>query len=215
MAASDHFDIVLTGKGGHAAYPHECVDTTMVAAHVIVALQTIASRNANPLKSVVVSVTAVETDSSAYNVISQVVKLKGTARTMDFALRDLVEARLNEIATGTALTLGAKAEVHYRRGNPVTVNAPVNTEYAAEVAKSVSGKVDSDTPPLMGGEDFSFMLLERPGAYIFLGNGDTATLHHPAFDFNDDAIPFGSSWYVGMVESRMPDSLSGDTRADA
>jgi hippurate hydrolase len=204
MAAADQFDIVLTGKGGHAAKPHDCVDTTVVAAHVIVALQTIASRNVDPLKSVVVSVTAVETDSPAYNVIPQVVKLKGTVRTMDFQVQDFVERRLREIAAGTAMALGAQADVTYSRGYPVTMNAPENTRFAAEVAKSVSGRVDTDTPPLMGAEDFSFMLLERPGAYIFLGNGDTAMVHHPAYDFDDNAIPFGSSWYAGMVEARMP-----------
>ncbi len=204
MAAADQFDIVLTGKGGHAAKPHDCIDTTVVAAHVIVALQTIASRGVDPLKSVVVSVTAVETETQAYNVIPQVVKLKGTVRTMDFAVQEYVERRLKEIAVGTATALGAQAEVHYARGYPVTMNTPENTAFAAEVARAVSGKVDTDTPPLMGAEDFSFMLLERPGAYIFLGNGDTDMVHHPAYDFDDNAIPFGASWYAGMVESRMP-----------
>ncbi len=204
MAAADQFDIILTGKGGHAAKPHDCIDTTVVAAHVIVALQTIASRGVDPLKSVVVSVTAVETETQAYNVIPQVVKLKGTVRTMDFAVQEYVERRLKEIAVGTATALGAQAEVHYARGYPVTMNTPENTAFAAEVARAVSGKVDTDTPPLMGAEDFSFMLLERPGAYIFLGNGDTAMVHHPAYDFDDNAIPFGASWYAGMVESRMP-----------
>jgi hippurate hydrolase len=100
--------------------------------------------------------------------------------------------------------LGAKAEVTYTRGYPVTVNTPENTDFAADVARAVSGKVDTDTAPLMGAEDFSFMLLERPGAYIFLGNGDTAMVHHPAYNFDDSAIPFGSSWYAGMVEARLP-----------
>jgi hippurate hydrolase len=146
----------------------------------------------------------VATDSTAHNVIPQVVKLKGTCRTMDFAVQDFVERRVKEIAEGTALALGARAEVHYQRGYPVTVNAADNTDYAISVAKAVSGKVDADTPPLMGAEDFSFMLLERPGAYIFMGNGDTAMVHHPAYNFDDNAIPFGCSWYAGMVETRMP-----------
>jgi hippurate hydrolase len=115
-----------------------------------------------------------------------------------------VERRVKEIAEGTALALGAKAEVTYTRGYPVTVNTPENTDFAADVARAVSGKVDTDTAPLMGAEDFSFMLLERPGAYIFLGNGDTAMVHHPAYNFDDSAIPFGSSWYAGMVEARLP-----------
>ena len=204
MAAADTVEIVLTGKGGHAARPHDCVDTLVVAAHLIVALQTIASRGVDPLKQVVVSICMVDTDSKAHNVIPQVVRLKGTVRTMDFGVQDLVERRFKEIAAGTAMTFGAAAEVHYQRGYPVTMNHPQNTNYAAEVAHAVSGKVDTDTPPLMGAEDFSFMLLERPGAYIFMGNGDTAMVHHPAYNFDDSAIPFGSSWYAGMVETRMP-----------
>ena len=204
MAAADQFDIVVTGKGGHAAKPHDCIDTTAVAAHIIVAMQTIASRNVDPLKQVVVSICTVETDSTAYNVIPQVVRMKGTVRTMDPGVQDFVERRVSEIAEGTALALGAKAEVTYNRGYPVTMNTPENTEFAAEVAKAVSGHVDTDTAPLMGAEDFSFMLNERPGAYIFVGNGDTAMVHHPAYNFDDDVIPFGASWYAGMAEARMP-----------
>jgi amidohydrolase len=204
MASADQFDITLTGKGGHAAKPHDCIDTMVVAAQVIVMLQTIASRGVDPMKQVVVSVCTVTTDSMAHNVIPQTVVLKGTVRTMDPAVQDYAERRVVEIATGTAATLGARADVDYRRGYPVTVNAPENTVYAAEVARAVSGHVDTDTPPLMGAEDFSFMLLERPGAYIFTGNGDTAMVHHPAYNFDDTAIPFGSSWYAGMVEARLP-----------
>jgi len=204
MAAADQFDIVVTGKGGHAAKPHDCIDTTLVAAQIVVALQSIAARGVDPLKQVVVSVCTFQTDSTAHNVIPQVVRLKGTVRTMDFAVQDYVERRLTEIAAGVAMAFGARAEVEYRRGYPVTVNAEENTRFAAEVAEAVSGRVNRDTPPLMGAEDFSFMLLERPGAYIFLGNGDTAMVHHPAYNFDDEAIPFGASWYAGMVETRLP-----------
>ena len=204
MAAADTFEIVVTGKGGHAAKPHDCVDTVVVASHIVVALQTIASRNVDPLKQVVVSVCVVSTDSTAHNVIPQVVKLKGTVRTMDAGVQDLAERRLCEIAGGTAQALGAQAVVDYQRGYPVTVNAEANTVFAADVARAVSGVVDVNTPPLMGAEDFSYMLNERPGAYIFVGNGDTAMVHHPAYNFDDNAIPFGSSWYAGMVEARMP-----------
>ena len=204
MAAADQFDIVVTGKGGHAAKPHDCIDTTVVAAHIIVALQTIASRGVDPLKQVVVSVCTVATDSTAHNVIPQVVKMRGTARTMDAGVQDFVERRIVEIASGTAQALGAVAEVTYQRGYPVTVNAAEYTVFAADVARGISGNVDTDTPPLMGAEDFSFLLNERPGAYIFLGNGDTAMVHHPAYNFDDAAIPFGSSWYAGMAEARMP-----------
>jgi hippurate hydrolase len=169
-----------------------------------VAIQTIASRNVDPMKQVVVSVCTVETDSTAHNVIPQVVRMKGTVRTLDPLVQDFVERRLAEVVEGTALALGARADLHYRRGYPVTINAPENTGFAAEVAMAVSGRVETDTPPLMGAEDFSFMLNERPGAYIFLGNGDTAMVHHPAYNFDDDAIPFGASWYAGMAEARMP-----------
>ena len=204
MAAADQFEIVVTGKGGHAAKPHDCIDTTVVAAHIVVAIQTIASRNVDPLKQAVVSVCTVETDSPAHNVLPQVVQMKGTVRTLDPQVQDLVEKRLAEVVEGTALALGARAELHYHRGYPVTVNAAENTGFAAEVALAVSGRIDMDVAPLMAAEDFSYMLNERPGAYIFLGNGDTAMVHHPAYDFDDSAIPFGASWYAGMAEARLP-----------
>lgn len=204
MAAADEFVIEVTGKGGHAAKPHECIDTTLVAAHIIVAAQSIASRSIDPLGQIVVSICTVATDSTAHNVIPQRVKMKGTLRSMDPAIQDLAEARLKQIARSTAEAFGAVAEVDYRRGYPVTVNAPEQTDAAIGVARSVGISVDPATPPLMGAEDFSYMLNERPGAYIFLGNGDTASVHHPAYVFDDQAIPFGSSWYVGMVEARMP-----------
>ncbi len=201
MAAADQFEVTITGKGGHAAKPQDCVDTVVVAAHVITAVQTVASRNVDPLAQVVVSICVVETDSTAFNVIPQVVKLKGTVRTMDPKVQDYVERRLGEVIEGTALALGARAEMHYARGYPVTLNAPENTAHAAEVARAIS-QVDETVAPMMGAEDFSYMLNARPGAYIFVGNGDTAMVHHPAYNFDDQAIPFGSSWYVGMVEAR-------------
>ncbi len=204
LAAADQFDVVITGKGAHAAKPHDGLDPTVVGAHLLLALQTIASRNVDPLKQVVVSVCSFLTGSDSYNVIPMQVRLKGTVRTMDAKVQDMVEARINAICAGTALAHGAKVELDYRRGYPVTVNAADNTIYAADVAEAVSGQVDRDTVPLMAAEDFSFMLNERPGAYIFLGNGDTANVHHPAYNFDDNAIPFGSSWYAGMVEARMP-----------
>jgi hippurate hydrolase len=204
MAAADQFEVVVTGKGGHAAKPHETIDTTLVAAQIVVAIQSIASRNVDPLKQVVVSICTFRTESEAFNVIPQTVLLRGTVRTMDPAVQDFVEARVKALAEGTAQAFGATAKVDYQRGYPVTMNAPENTEHAVKVAQAVSGRVDADTAPLMGAEDFSFMLNARPGAYIFLGNGDTAMVHHPAYNFDDNAIPFGSSWYAGMVEERMP-----------
>ena len=204
MAAADQFDITVTGKGGHAAKPHDCVDSLVVAAHIVVALQTIASRNIDPLQSVVVSVCTMEGDSTAHNVIPQVVKMRGTTRSMTESVRDLAQQRVEEIVHGTARALGAVATIDYRRGYPVTVNAVQNTAFAAEVARRVAGDVNIDVAPMMAAEDFSYMLNARPGAYIFVGNGDTAMVHHPAYNFDDAVIPFGSSWYAGMIEARMP-----------
>ncbi|SMX34022.1 M20 aminoacylase family protein [Actibacterium lipolyticum] len=204
MAAADEFEITVTGKGGHAAKPHDCIDTTLVASHIVIALQSIASRNVDPLKEVVVSVCTFRTESEAHNVIPQTVLLRGTVRTMDDAVQDFVEERVKQVAEGTATAYGATVEVEYTRGYPVTVNAPEQTEFAAEVARKVAGVVDEDTAPLMGAEDFSFMLNERPGAYIFMGNGDTAMVHHPEYNFDDNAIPAGCSWWAEIVESRMP-----------
>ncbi|MBD9525890.1 M20 aminoacylase family protein [Paracoccus sp. PAR01] len=204
MAAADQFDIIVTGRGGHAAKPHETIDTTLVSAQIIVALQSIVSRNIDPLKSGVVSVCVVETDSTAHNVIPQVVKLKGTARSLDPAVRDQLEEGIKRVAENVAAAFGAQAHVEYERGYPVTMNDPTSAQHAAEVARQIAGGVDMDLAPLMAGEDFSYMLNTRPGAYIFVGNGDTAMLHHAAYDFDDDAIPAGSSWYAGMVEARMP-----------
>jgi amidohydrolase len=204
MAAADQFEIVVTGKGGHAAKPHDCVDTLLVASHIIVGLQSIAARNVDPLKQVVVSTCVISTDSNAHNVIPQRVVLKGTVRTFDADVQDLAEARVKALPVHMAAAFGATAEVTFQRGYPATVNAEENTGFAAEVARAIAGQVRTDTAPMMGAEDFSFMLNERPGAYIFLGNGDTAMVHHPEYNFDDNAIPFGSSWYAGMIEARMP-----------
>ena len=204
MAAADQFDITVTGKGGHAAKPHDGVDTLLVTAHIITALQSVVSRNVDPLKNGVVSACVVQTDSTAYNVIPQVVKIKGTARSLDPEIRTLLEEGIRRVATNTAAAFGASAEVEYHRGYPVTVNHPEETVHAIEVARAISPEVNTNVDPMMGGEDFSYMLEARPGAYIFVGNGATAMVHHPAYNFDDDAIPFGSSWYAGMVEARMP-----------
>ena len=204
MAAADQFDIIVTGKGGHAAKPHECIDTTLTAAQIIVALQSVVARNIDPLKNAVISVCVVSTDSTAHNVIPQVVKLKGTARSLDPGVRDQLEEGIIRVATNIAAAMGATARVDYQRGYPVTMNDDQATVWAADVAREIAGDVNMDMQPMMGGEDFSYMLNEKPGAYIFVGNGDTAMVHHPAYNFNDDAIPAGSSWYAGMVEQRMP-----------
>ncbi|MFD2173237.1 M20 aminoacylase family protein [Rhodobacter lacus] len=204
MAAADQFQVVVTGKGGHAAKPHEGVDTTLAAAHIVVALQQISSRNVDPLKQVVVSVCTFRTETEAHNVIPQTVFLRGTVRSLEAEVRDYVEGRFRAVVEGIAAAHGATTEIKYERGYPVTLNAPDNTGYAVDVAQAVSGRVDTTVAPLMGGEDFSYMLNARPGAYIFLGNGDTASLHNPAYNFDDNAIPFGASWFAGMIEARMP-----------
>jgi len=203
FAAADLFDIHVTGKGGHAAKPQEAIDTTIIAAHIVLALQTIASRNADPVKQIVVSVTSFETGSKTFNVIPQTAHLKGTVRTMDPDIRDLAETRIKEIVEGTAATFGGAARLEYHRNYPVTVNREENTEHAARAARAVSGDC-ADAPLVMGGEDFAFMLQARPGAYILVGNGDTAAVHNPAYNFNDEAIPAGCSWWAEIVERRMP-----------
>jgi len=203
FAATDEFMIEVEGKGGHAAKPQETIDTTVVASHIVVALQTIASRNVDPTLQLVVSVTSFETESKAFNVIPQKVHLRGTVRTLDTAVRELAEDRLKRIATATAEAFGATARVDYRRGYPVMVNSAAQTEFAAGVATEIAGAC-IQAPQIMGGEDFSYMLNARPGAYILIGNGDTAMVHHPAYNFDDDAIPAGCSWWAGIVEGRMP-----------
>ena len=204
FAAADQFSIIVTGKGGHAAKPHETIDTTVIASHIVLALQTIVSRNADPVKQVVVSVTSFETESKAHNVIPETVTLKGTVRTLDGGVQDMAEQRLIEIAERTADVFGGKAAIDYQRGYPVMVNSEEQTEFAAEVATAVSGDCDTNAPLVMGGEDFAFMSNARPGAYILVGNGDTAAVHHPKYNFDDDAIPAGCSWYAEVVEKRMP-----------
>ncbi|MBR9651243.1 M20 aminoacylase family protein [Thalassovita aquimarina] len=203
FAATDVFDIEFEGLGGHAAKPHETVDTTVMASQAVLSLQTIASRNADPVDQVVVSVTSFETSSKAFNVIPQRVTLKGTVRTMSAEMRDLAEKRIGEICNGVAATFGGTAKLDYHRNYPVMVNTEEQTDFAAEVAQSISGQCD-EAPLVMGGEDFAFMLEERPGAYILVGNGDTAMVHHPEYNFNDDAIPAGCSWWAEVVEKRMP-----------
>ena len=204
LASADEFTVTVTGRGGHAAVPHMAIDTTLVASHIVVALQSIASRNIDPLKNVVVSVCGFRTETDTYNVIPDSVFLKGTVRTFEPEVQKLVRARIDRLATMTAEAYGAVAEVTHVSGPPALVNHAREADLAAEAALAVSGAVERDFDPIMGGEDFSEMLVERPGAYLFIGNGDSADLHNPAFDFNDEAIPVGCSWYVTMAETRMP-----------
>ncbi|MDA5094060.1 M20 family metallopeptidase [Aliiroseovarius sp. KMU-50] len=203
FAATDIWTVTFEGKGGHAAKPHTTVDTTVMAAQAVTALQTIAARNANPVEQLVVSVTSFETSSTAFNVIPQQVVVKGTTRTLSGEIRDLAQVRITEICEGIAATFGGVATVEYNRNYPVMVNHEMQTEFAADVARKVSGDCN-DAPLVMGGEDFAFMLEERPGAYILVGNGDTAMVHHPEYNFNDEAIPAGCSWWAEIAEQRMP-----------
>jgi hippurate hydrolase len=203
FAATDQFEIVVEGRGGHAAKPQETVDSVLVAAHVVTALQSIASRNADPVDPLVVSVTSIESSSKAFNVIAQRTTLKGTIRTMSKNMRDLAEKRLRAVSAGVCDTFGATAEITFYHGYPSMVNHEDQTAFAASVAANVSGSCD-EAPLVMGGEDFAYMLEERPGAYILVGNGDTASVHHPEYNFDDEAIPAGCSWWAGIVEERMP-----------
>ena len=204
MAAADYITIDIEGNGAHAARPHLGIDPVVVGAHMITAMQTVVSRNVDPLKSAVVSITMVQAGNTD-NVIPQTVRLRGTARSLAEDVRALLEERLHAIVEHTAAAFGAKATLKYRRNYPVLVNHERQTEFAASVAKDIAGegRVDTELPPMMGAEDFSFMLNERPGAFIWVGNGDSAGLHHPKYNFNDEAIPFGTSYWVKLVETAL------------
>ncbi len=205
LAATDVFVIDIEGLGGHASRPHKCIDPTVVAASLTQSLQTIVSRSVDPLDAAVVSVTAFRSGDT-FNVIPQTAQLKGTVRSLTPEVRDLVEERMGVLVEHQAAAFGARATLNYHRNYPVTANHERETGFAVEVARDIAGEagVDADAPPVMGGEDFSFMLEARPGAFIFIGNGDTYGLHHPKFDFNDEAIPAGCSYWVRLVEKAMP-----------
>ena len=204
MASTDHVDIEIEGVGGHAAAPHKAVDPVLAGAQLMVALQSIVSRAADPLDPAVISICQFRAG-EARNVIPQTASLAGTVRTLTAPMRDLVESRVREVVAGVATQSGTKIDLSYRRGYPVLVNHPAQTDVAARVAGEVAGqgRVSTDFPPLMGAEDFAYMLEARPGAFIFLGNGDTAGWHHPAYDFNDEAIVFGTSYWVRLVETQL------------
>jgi len=206
LASSDYFELVIAGRGGHGGMPHLAVDPMLAACHVVVALQSIVARNIDPLGSVVVSPTSFHTDSVSNLVIADEVRISGSVRSLDPALRDLAEDRFRSIVTATAGAHGCEARIDYRRGYPVTMNHPDQTRFAADCAEEVAGRgrVNRNVAPIMPAEDFAFMLEARPGAYIFLGNGDSAPCHHPSYDFDDDAIPFGCSWFATLAERRMP-----------
>ena len=203
FAATDTFSLTVTGRGGHAAKPHETIDPVVVASQIVLGFQTIVSRSADPVAQLVISVTNIQAGTGAFNVIPQSASLSGTVRTMDETVRQLAERRMAELAEGLAAAHGARAVLDYRRGYPAMVNHAQETGFAAEVARKVSGDC-AEAPLVMGGEDFAYLLEARPGAYILVGNGDTAPVHHPEYNFNDEIIPAGCSWWAELVESRLP-----------
>jgi len=205
MAAADRIEILVEGKGGHAAKPHLAVDTILIASQIIVNAQSIVSRNVDPLQNAVVSICAFNAGFTD-NVIPQTARLQGTVRTLTPEMRDFVEARLHAIVEGTAAVFGGTAKLVYHRDYPVTKNHADNAIFAGDAAAAVVGEdaINRDTVPVMGGEDFSFMLEARPGAFIFIGQGDGPNVHHPAYDFNDEIIPIGMSYWAKLVESRLP-----------
>ena len=205
MASTDEFTITIKGRGSHAAMPHQGIDPIVTGAQLVNALQTIPSRNVHPLEGLVVSVTQFHAGNTN-NVIPETAMINGTIRALSNETRKLAEARLRSMVGMVTQMAGATYEMDFHVGYPVTVNNDEATRKAVEAAKLVAGEngVDPQVRATLGGEDFSYMLNARPGAYIFMGNGDTAGLHHPAYDFNDEAIPHGTSYWAKLVESLMP-----------
>nr|WP_250811753.1 M20 aminoacylase family protein [Neorhizobium tomejilense] len=204
MAAPDRFTITIKGRGGHAAQPHRTIDPIFIGSQLVGSLQAIAARNADPVRSVVISVTRFDAG-TAYNIIPDQATLWGTVRTLSEENRDLAENRIRQIVEGIVSAHGAGAEIDYYRQCPVTFNHDLETDHAIGVATEVVGasNVDTNVDPTMAGEDFAFMLKRRPGAFIFIGNGDTAALHNPHYDFDDEAISYGISYWVRLAEQRL------------
>jgi amidohydrolase len=204
LAAADRLTIEIEGRGGHAARPHFSIDSVLVGAQIVNQIQSIVARNVDPLHAAVISICVFQAGTTD-NVIPQTALLRGTARSLTPEVRDLLERRLHEVVEGTARLHGATAKLTYKRDYPVTHNHARQAAFAADVAAQVVGseRVDDNVAPVMGAEDFSFMLEARPGAFIFVGNGDSAGLHHPAYDFNDEVIPVGTSYWVKLVETAL------------
>ncbi|MDP4002011.1 M20 aminoacylase family protein [Methylobacterium sp. NEAU K] len=205
MASTDRFTLTIEGRGGHAALPQNAVDSVLVASHVIIALQSIVSRNLDPLKSAVVSVCTLEAG-EAFNVLPQRVTMRGTMRTLSQDMRTLIKTRIATLVGEIAGGFGASGVVEFGSSYPVTENHPAETDFMADVAEALVGaeNVDRTVPPMMTAEDFSYMLDRRPGAYMFIGNGDSASLHHPHYDFNDAAAPYGASLWARLIETALP-----------
>ena len=201
MAAGDRFTIQISGKGGHAAKPEECNDVVLASSHTVVALHSIIPRNVTAMEPAVLSVCSIQAGNT-FSVLPPTSKILGTVRTAMPETRDLIESRIKEVAENIASTFNVRAEIDYDRRVPATINHAEQTEFLASVASEVSTVTEGTLH--MGGEDFAYMLLERPGAYIFMGNGSSTSLHSPQYDFNDDAIPYGVSLWVRAIERRMP-----------
>ncbi len=205
MAAADDFTITITGSGGHAAKPHEAIDPIIVASHIIIALQSITSRNIDPFEDAVISVTKVNSGTGS-NIIADKAVMSGTVRTLNADIQKIIEKRMHLIVENTAKAYGATAILNYQYGYPIVINHEKQTLFAIDIAKKIIGekRVDTDVNPTMGSEDFSYMLNARPGCFIFMGNGDSAPIHNSKYDFNDEAIPVGCSYFADLIETAMP-----------
>ena len=204
LANCDLFEITVEGKGAHAALPHLGIDPIICAAQIATALQTVTSRNTHPLDSIVLSITQFH-GGDTWNVIPDSVVLRGTTRSFKPELQDAIEAAIGRIARGVAAAMGARIELRYDRRYPATINSAAETEIAADAAAAVVGpaQVERNVQPTMGAEDFAFMLNAKPGAYIFIGNGvgeTSAGLHNPHYDFNDEILPIGASYWATLAE---------------
>ena len=204
MASGNRINITIEGVGGHAAWPHNTIDPVLVGSQLVMALQSIVSRSVDPLEAAVISMTVFHAG-EASNVIPATATLSGTVRTLDPKVRELVGRRVREVVDGVAALTGARINLNYTTGYPVLVNHAEQTDVAVRVASEVAGEgnVNPNAPPMLGAEDFAFMLEEKPGAFIFIGNGDSAGLHHPAYNFNDDAILYGTSYWIRLVETQL------------
>jgi hippurate hydrolase len=212
MASSNEFEVIIKGKGAHAAQPHMGIDPIMVAVQIAQSWQTIISRNKNPLEPGVLSITQIHSGSGT-NIIPDSASLIGTVRTFTIESLDLIETRMREIAEHTAAAFGTSIEFKFKRNYPPLINHEPETHFAIEVMQDVLGKdhVQTNVEPTMGSEDFAFMLLEKPGCYVFIGNGDgdhrtlghglgPCNLHNPSYDFNDDLLPIGATYWVRLAE---------------
>jgi hippurate hydrolase len=217
MASADILDIEIKGKGGHGAMPHLAIDPIVIGAHIVTALQTLVSRSADPLQSSVLSITAIEAG-NAHNVIPESVHMRGSVRTFSPIIRDLMERGIQRIACGVAESLGATATVQYRRLYPVLINAPGPVQIAVRAAVDVAGadNVNDAVEPVMGSEDFAFMLEAKSGAYAFLGQAGpsgSCMVHSPHYDFNDDLLPIGASFWVSLVRQTPTQQITAAAEA--